>query len=758
MTQTSIAMSRSQSARSEVVDLTEDSEKEVENIEGEMQSESEMKSEEMESEGEIYSSEPKFGESPVENQLEPHEEKGDESASQEDDILDVESDEFEVEDGEGYEDFEDHRYPPGFRPVNHTENNAWSDDENSPEDDEEYDEDYQSEGESVPAITKQLTRAEPEVIDLLSSDEEQDEDVNDRRDKDDRGDIDGGVEARPRVTNETPTRALVRDDLPNETGEDGDHEEDNFSDTGHRVQGLEDEDHESQKSGDQGFQYEDHESQESEDQNVQDEEAHSQPVDRQMPCGDSGDNRNEATNSDIKVATIDNQQGVFDGNTYAEEEIKADNKTGSPKTSPAPIYLSVESEYDCKTQSDGRQWSLLSNDQNDSSQGDDISGNRSIPGEPSNETRKEQEPLYLDGTNELSPVDITYPVPPPEQNNTEIREHGMVLEKDTVNKYDNGQLPTPNATQLTEVILREVSFGSTSTVQQLPFPQSQSQIQEGSVTAAVEDVEMTLETGRYSVSGNAPQSPAATDILKVAPTTPINAHNAISIKPQNEKADSSSPMIVDDPNSPQGYDASAELAIAALDSPTKQDQTPALSDTALRALLNRSLRTNLGEFTALSLVRFSLEKKLDILAIVTNHPPEPQRAKVGPRHFHLRFNVTDPSIAPKGVTEIQIFRPHKAALPVVQPGDGVLIRNFRVKSERNRGFALRSEDNSSWLVFKQDGREEIPGPPVELGDGEREHMVRLKTWYIGLNEIYKEKLERANGDKGVGKKAVGKPF
>ncbi len=100
----------------------------------------------------------------------------------------------------------------------------------------------------------------------------------------------------------------------------------------------------------------------------------------------------------------------------------------------------------------------------------------------------------------------------------------------------------------------------------------------------------------------------------------------------------SSPM---EPATP-GYDASAELAISTLESPTiSTHDTPA----ALRARLMKSLRVNVPDATALKVLRFNLGKKIDVLAIATTQSPAPEKAQGGPRHHHLRFNVTDPSIA-----------------------------------------------------------------------------------------------------------------
>ncbi|KAI9047312.1 hypothetical protein LZ554_008759 [Drepanopeziza brunnea f. sp. 'monogermtubi'] len=174
----------------------------------------------------------------------------------------------------------------------------------------------------------------------------------------------------------------------------------------------------------------------------------------------------------------------------------------------------------------------------------------------------------------------------------------------------------------------------------------------------------------------------------------------------------------------------------------------------LKLRLTRALRTELSEFTPLKVLRYHLNKKLDVLAVATTTPPEPQRAKGGPRHYQVTFNVTDPSTAPSGVTEIQVFRPYKDALPIIKAGDGILLRNFQVIALSNRGFALRShEEASSWAVFKGDDEVEVRGPPVEYGDGEKRHVEQLKTWYESLDETGMAKISRANGDKAAGSAA-----
>ncbi|KAE8441527.1 hypothetical protein EG329_004873 [Mollisiaceae sp. DMI_Dod_QoI] len=234
------------------------------------------------------------------------------------------------------------------------------------------------------------------------------------------------------------------------------------------------------------------------------------------------------------------------------------------------------------------------------------------------------------------------------------------------------------------------------------------------------------------------------------PVTPVKVHAANgSDRDTNEVH---SPMVIIDAHAtPKGHDASIELALSSLESPSKQPhdlRKPPVADLKLR--LSRALRTELSEFTALKVLRYHMNQKLDVLAVATTTPPEPQRAKGGPRQYQITFNITDPSISPSGVTEVQVFRPYSHALPTVSAGDGILLRNFQVTSVK-KGFALRStqDEGSSWAVFKDSEEPEIRGPPVEYGDGERNHISALKAWYGTLDDVAKAKIDRANGDKAA---------
>ena len=236
-----------------------------------------------------------------------------------------------------------------------------------------------------------------------------------------------------------------------------------------------------------------------------------------------------------------------------------------------------------------------------------------------------------------------------------------------------------------------------------------------------------------------------------------------SVEAEGGDDEETTALLLDDKTTPAGHDASIEMAMSALDSPSKQTYglRPREPIVDLKLRLFRNLRTELVDYTALKLLRYHLNKKLDILAIATTSTPDKNHQSAsGLGHWHTTFNITDASIAPSGVTEIQISRPYQEALPIVHAGDGILLRNFVVHASKDKGFILRSEKNEacSWAVFK-DGQDkpEMRGPPVEYDNREENHIIAMKDWYRSLDSVATAKLGRANANKaGATSKGAGK--
>ncbi|KAK0947749.1 hypothetical protein LTR29_001006 [Friedmanniomyces endolithicus] len=194
---------------------------------------------------------------------------------------------------------------------------------------------------------------------------------------------------------------------------------------------------------------------------------------------------------------------------------------------------------------------------------------------------------------------------------------------------------------------------------------------------------------------------------------------------------------------------------------------------------SNGVSTSLGYFTTLA----RLEEKLnatsqdalgmntvDVLAVVTDSTKAPERAKGGPRDYYTVMRIADASQPSNSNSRVEVFRPWKAVLPVADVGDVVLLRAFSVKSRKRQAYLL-STDASSWCVWRYgdtklneanegkpvwarksvdgrpDGRrEEIKGPPIELGEEERRHAGALREWWMTVGgKSDTAKLEDENG-------------
>jgi hypothetical protein len=161
---------------------------------------------------------------------------------------------------------------------------------------------------------------------------------------------------------------------------------------------------------------------------------------------------------------------------------------------------------------------------------------------------------------------------------------------------------------------------------------------------------------------------------------------------------------------------------------------------------------------------------IDVLSVVTQDTKKPERAKSGPKDFFTVLSVIDPSVEdPGNAVTVEVFRPYHAQLPVAHAGDIVLLRDFAVKSRKRQPYLL-STDASAWCVWRYAAnepaasnndarpssshhtrasgldyaREEVKGPPVELGEEERVRAGELHGWWQGLKEAADAPLNAAS--------------
>lgn len=219
-----------------------------------------------------------------------------------------------------------------------------------------------------------------------------------------------------------------------------------------------------------------------------------------------------------------------------------------------------------------------------------------------------------------------------------------------------------------------------------------------------------------------------------------------------------------------------------------RSQEKTISPPTLRRYASQGTSTSLSYFTPLAGLHQHLNQQsslIDIVAICTTATSTAERAKSGPKDYYTTFRVVDQPLheyhttlqdeGPKDV-RVEIFRPFKQSLPTASPGDVVLLRGFVVRSRNHKNYLL-STAASGWCVWRygappstldyegegqeddrpvwarkgtsqrdsEDGvREEVTGPPVEIGDEEREKVTMIRTWWEALQEGNKDEEEEGH--------------
>ena len=152
---------------------------------------------------------------------------------------------------------------------------------------------------------------------------------------------------------------------------------------------------------------------------------------------------------------------------------------------------------------------------------------------------------------------------------------------------------------------------------------------------------------------------------------------------------------------------------------------------------------------------------VDVIAINVR-PATVERASSGPRDYYTTLRIIDPS-SPLGIT-VTIFRPFKDAIPVVNPGDIVLLRSFRVQSRKHEMIAI-STNCSAWGVWRKTSDQSVAdtaespdneqsfrrrrrsivdgnGPDVEFEDEEVKYIETLGKWWDELPSDISQELVR----------------
>lgn len=214
--------------------------------------------------------------------------------------------------------------------------------------------------------------------------------------------------------------------------------------------------------------------------------------------------------------------------------------------------------------------------------------------------------------------------------------------------------------------------------------------------------------------------------------------------------------------------------------------------TLKRYAQSQGLATSLSYFTPLTNLDLQLPSptaKVDVLVVATADSAEVRRAKNGPRDWFTVFGVTDPGVweqdhdshpgnaedsgkgkgkgkeaeqlngdGRKAVSDdvrVEVYRPWKASLPVVEKGDVLLLRAFHVRSRERRTYLISGEE-SAWCVWrygeeakngegdaevksswsgKDRPTEEVRGPPLDVGQEERNKAEELRGWWELVQKV-----------------------
>ncbi|KAI4755055.1 hypothetical protein E4T52_10323 [Aureobasidium sp. EXF-3400] len=212
-----------------------------------------------------------------------------------------------------------------------------------------------------------------------------------------------------------------------------------------------------------------------------------------------------------------------------------------------------------------------------------------------------------------------------------------------------------------------------------------------------------------------------------------------------------------------------------------RDRQKSISPPPLQRYASQGTSTSLSYFTPLAGLHQHLNQQsslIDIVAVCTTATATAERAKSGPKDYYTTFRLVDQPLYEyntasqdtaegKGVKDVkvEVFRPFRQSLPKASPGDVVLLRGFVVRSRNHKNYLL-STAASGWCVWRygtssaldyegqeeeddrpvwarkgtservgEDGvREEVTGPPVEIGDEEREKVAMVKKWWETLQK------------------------
>ena len=337
------------------------------------------------------------------------------------------------------------------------------------------------------------------------------------------------------------------------------------------------------------------------------------------------------------------------------------------------------------------------------------------------------------------------PIVGSEAGQTSLLEDTQGLQHSILDPRLRNQLATPDATQQAQdfSLASQESLYSVQQDRTLPTPQQSQNLLKDLGTASEPIIPERLSLIEKVKESRTPSAGSTRSVDDLAPKI-ISPYFTTSLPESSaNSADESDADSVDHEDQP-GKNRVETSSLEPIEQTAEEEQYSARMEGTSTSIITppTGFRTPLAYFASLSSLSQHYNNIISILAISISSST-PLRSKSGPRDFHQAIYLADPSSytldSTCNFTTAQIFRPYKDALPIIHTGSSILLRNFKVQTQKGK-FSLLSTDSSAWVVFSPGEEPQIRGPPVELGPEERGFAKGLGERWESLEEKFKGPL------------------
>jgi hypothetical protein len=101
----------------------------------------------------------------------------------------------------------------------------------------------------------------------------------------------------------------------------------------------------------------------------------------------------------------------------------------------------------------------------------------------------------------------------------------------------------------------------------------------------------------------------------------------------------------------------------------------------------------------------------------------------GVKDHHAQFCLTDMSRVGSAPIGVSIYRSDREAIPQLNAGDCIILRDFAVCLTNNNILYLESREESAWCIRRCSKGYKYTGPMVRFGAEEAREMKHLRNWW-----------------------------